>query len=253
MRAKSAPLAAIPRSRCAALDHHGVPPALRAELSDGGLEHALARALRFGTLPAAAPLLFAGPPGAGKTLTVARLAARLTLAGAPPLVVTTDGYRAAAAEQLAAFTRLLGLRLVVASTPRALARALRRRPAGRAVLIDATGCDPFARADLDAASALADAAGAQIAAVLAAGGEPNESAEHAACLAEAGARFLVATKLDLTRRIGGVLAAARAGDLRLTDAGTGPGVANGLTPLTPAFLAERLARQPRGGPDRGDV
>ncbi len=104
---------------------HGVPPELQARLDAGPLEDMLAAALRFGMLPlgvGAPPLLVTGPPGAGKTLTIARLATRLTLAGCPPLVVTADGRRAGAAEQLAAFTRVLGLPLLVADEPVALPR-----------------------------------------------------------------------------------------------------------------------------------
>ena len=44
---------------------------------------------------------------------------------------------------------------------------------------------------------------------------------------------------DAARRLGGVVAAAAAG-LPLTEAGTGPGVADGLTPLSPEWLARRL-------------
>ncbi len=132
-----------------ALRYHAVPLGLQAALATGPLPEALARFLRFGALPLGAqdpPLMLAGPPGAGKTSTIARLAVRLVLAGTVPMIVTADGYRAAAAEQLAAFTKLLGVSLVVAHTPRALARAMKRRPEGAPVLIDSTGCDALAAA-----------------------------------------------------------------------------------------------------------
>ena len=128
--------------------YHGIPADLADLLRQGPLEETLPAALSFGTLPTAlgeAPLLLAGPPGAGKTLTVARLATRLVLAGGSPLVITADGRRAGATEQLAAFTRLLGLNLVVATHPVTLGRALTRRASGETVLIDTPGCDPFDR------------------------------------------------------------------------------------------------------------
>ncbi|MBV8916189.1 MAG: hypothetical protein JOZ05_24535, partial [Acetobacteraceae bacterium] len=111
--------------REAMLHWHGVPEGLRSELACGELAAALAGSFTFGTLPlhaSAAPLLLLGPAGSGKTLTVARLATRLVLAGQKPLVVTADGNRAGAAEQLAAFTRLLGLTLIAADDPVMLAR-----------------------------------------------------------------------------------------------------------------------------------
>jgi flagellar biosynthesis protein FlhF len=75
--------------------------------------------------------------------------------------------------------------------------------------------------------------------VLPAGLDPAEAIEMAHAYAAAGANLLVATRLDLARRLGGVLAAAGAG-LALTEAGVGPGAADGMLPITPAWLAARL-------------
>jgi len=225
------------------LAYHDVPAKLRLALARGALEAALAACLRFAPLPLAPdnpPLLFAGPPGAGKTLTVARLATRLVLAGRTPLVITADGQRAGAVEQLAAFTRLLGIELVVASHPVTLGRALARRQPGAPVLIDAPGTDPLdleQRAELASLIATAEAT---VALVLAGNPNPTEAAELAVAFAEAGASLLVATRLDQTRRLGGILAAADAGQLALAEAGLGAGAADGLVPLTPALLAARL-------------
>ena len=55
-----------------------------------------------------------------------------------------------------------------------------------------------------------------------------------------GARHLLPTRLDAARRLGGVVSAAAEAGLALTEAGTGPGVADGLTPLSPEWLARRL-------------
>ena len=201
---------------------------------------------RSGIGAGAPPLLLAGPPGAGKTLTTARLATRLVLAGEAPVIVTADGKRVGAAEQLAAFTRLLRLNLLVASHPVTLGRALARRPDGAPVLIDTPGVDPFDPPQREELMALAATAGATVALVLPAGMDAEESADLAAAFAEAGATLLIATRMDLARRLGNVLAAAVAGRLALAEAGIGPGAADGLTALTPDFLAERLlaARAP---------
>lgn len=93
--------------RVAALSWHGVPLSLHPLLARGDLEVAIADALRFGPIPLEPyerPVMLAGPPGAGKTLTTARLATRLVMSGIAPMVITTDGRRAGATEQLAAFT-----------------------------------------------------------------------------------------------------------------------------------------------------
>lgn len=238
----------------AALEYHGVPADLRANLLDGALEQTLARDLRFARLhldPGAPPLLLAGPPGAGKTLTLARLATRLVIGGALPMVITTDGQRAGACEQLAAFTTLLGLELIIAAHPVALARALARRTHATPVLIDTPGLDPSDPAQHEELAGLAATAGATVALALPAGMDTAEAADLAADYANAGASLLIATRLDVCRRLGGILAAAAAGPLALSEAGIGPGAADGLTPLTPAVLATRLL-QTHPGPRHGE-
>lgn len=231
---------------------HNLPPRLRLALGGAAsrpgplseaLAGALAGALPFGALEleiGAPPLMVIGPPGSGKTLTIARLATRLVMQGLRPLVITADERRTGAAEQLAAYTRLLELTLIVAGTPELLQRALARRHAGMPVLIDTAGTDPFDAAQHADLIALASAAGAEVALVLPAGLDPLEAAELAGAFTAIGAVALVATRLDLSRRLGGILAAAAAGPLRLTEAGIGPGAADGLVPLTPALLADRM-------------
>ena len=234
------------------LGWHGLPCALAAQLAGTDIARSLAREFRFADLPCsagAAPLLLVGPPGAGKTTTAARIATRLKLTGYEPLVVTADGRRAGAAEQLAAFTRLLGLTLIVADSPAQLPKAIARRRDDAPVVIDMPGLNPAEPADQQFLRECRTATGAVIALVLPAGLDPADAEELAEHFHELGATLLVATRLDQSRRLGGILAAASVG-LALTDAGTSPSVADGLTPMTPEFLAERLAvkRKPRSVP-----
>jgi flagellar biosynthesis protein FlhF len=231
--------------RLAALAWHGVPQELYPALAHGDLESAVANALRFMALPLARdepPVMLSGPPGAGKTLTAVRLATRLVLSGVTPMVITTDTRRAGATEHLAAFTRLLGLPLLVASRPISLARALAQRRDGAPVLIDTAGSDPRKVNQAEELRELAAIAGAHLALVLQAGLDPGEATDLAIAHAECGAVSLIATRLDLARRMGGVIAAAAAPRLVLTEAGIGPDAADGLVPFTPALLAERLSR-----------
>ncbi len=226
---------------------HGVPAALAARLAGPDLAVALRDAFRFASLPIAAdgpPIMLTGLPGAGKTLTVARLATRMVLAGVVPMVITADGRRAGAAEELAAYTRLLGIGLVVASTPQTLARALAQRLPGAAVLIDTAGINPFAEPELTELASLVEAAGALPVLVMPAGQDFSEASEQAQAFAPIGARHLLPTRLDLARRLGSILAAASAADLILTEAGTGAGASDGLTPLSAEFLAARLSQGP---------
>jgi flagellar biosynthesis protein FlhF len=248
-RPEPPPALAAPPPPSDHLTFHSLPPALAARLRTGPLERMLGEALSFQPLPdgVARPLLLAGPPGAGKTLTCAKLAARAVMAGGPPpLVASTDLSRAGATAQLAAFTAVLGLTLAVAQTPGALGKAVQRRAEGAAAFIDTAGCDPFDPAQVTELVAVAAAVQADIALVLPAGMDPAEAADIARAFAAIGARCLVPTRLDVARRLGGVLAAAAAGPLALAEAGTGPGAADGLTPLSPEWLAPRLRNRGPG-------
>jgi flagellar biosynthesis protein FlhF len=232
---------AVPAARLPeTLRRHNLPAALGARLAGAPLAEALRRALRFDTLPQDGTLLLLGPPGAGKTLSCAKLATRLVLAGTPPLLVTADGRRAGAAEQLAAFARVLNLPLAVAATPGSLAKALARRADGQPAIVDMPGCDPFEEASLRRQETLNEAARGSAVLVLPAGMDAEEAAEAACVFRSLGCRHLLPTRLDAARRWGGVLAAASAADLALTEGGTGQDVATGLTPLSPEWLAQRL-------------
>ena len=239
----------------------GLPASLAAMLGGPDLKGNLAALLRFGPLPGGfaersphGRLLLAGLPGAGKTLSIARLATQLVLAGVRPAVITADGRRAGAAEELAAYTRLLGLDLMVASTPATLKRALTTGAcqAGGPVLIDTSGINPFVTAELDGLAELARAAEAEPVLVMAAGQDAEDSADQAEAFARAGVAHLLVTRLDLARRVGGVVMAAHAGKLTLTLACGAACATVPAEPMTPALLAGKLGvpTPSRTGADR---
>jgi flagellar biosynthesis protein FlhF len=156
-------------------------------------------------------------------------------------VITADGKRAGATEELAAFTKLLGINLVVACHPGTLGRAVAQR--GGPALIDTPGCNPFDAAALEEVTMLAGAASGTMVLVLPAGLDPAEATDLAHAFTSAGSRYLVATRLDIAHRLGGVLTAAATG-LALAEAGVGPGAADGLQPITPEWLTARLMTGP---------
>ena len=87
--------------------------------------------------------------------------------------------------------------------------------------------------------------------VLPAGGDAAESAEAAAAFARAGARALIATRLDTARRLGGLLCAVQAGPMALLAAGASPRIADPLHPINPVSLA-RLLLPGAAAPKPGD-
>jgi flagellar biosynthesis protein FlhF len=85
-----------------------------------------------------------GPTGAGKTTTIAKLAARWCMQhGCQDLaLVSTDGYRIGAREQLMTYARILGAPMHAANTGKELGRVLERLKAKKLILIDTAGMGP---------------------------------------------------------------------------------------------------------------
>jgi flagellar biosynthesis protein FlhF len=235
-----------PSPDAASLAFHGLSTVLGDRLAGGTLEAALEARLQFARLPdgIARPILLAGPPGAGKTLTCAKLIARRVLGGhPPPFVLSADGERAGGTEQLACYARLVGATMAVALTPPAILKALARRDPSQPAFVDTPGIDPFVPDQARLLHALATATQAHVVLVLPAGLDAAEAADQARAFAAIGATHLLATRLDATRRIGSVVAAGMAGRLALTEGGTGPYASQELIRLDPSWLAARLRRR----------
>ena len=210
------------------------------------LSGALAAVFSFAPVPdqgRSRPLLLVGPPGAGKTMTVAKLAARAVMARRPVRVIAADTVRAGAIEQLAAVARILGISLVTAEGPARLAPAVAAAAPEELVLIDGFGVNPYNAADRSEIAALIAAGNAEPMLVTAAGGDAVDAVEIARIFRDLGCSRMTVTRLDLTNRLGSVLAAAEGAKLAFAEAGTAPEIADGLVPLNPVVLARRLLAQ----------
>ncbi len=85
-----------------------------------------------------------GPTGAGKTTTIAKLAARWCMRhGSQDLaLVSTDGYRIGARDQLMTYARMLGAPMHAANNRNELVRVLERLRSKKMILIDTAGMGP---------------------------------------------------------------------------------------------------------------
>ncbi|MGH7013816.1 MAG: AAA family ATPase [Stellaceae bacterium] len=234
LRTQHAPLPLIERLIAhAAAPDRAVSPAER-------LEHALGAHYRFSSLddilhlPA---LLIVGPPGAGKTALVAKLTARLDPRRV--LAVSVDSGNVAGLAQLEDYVKMLGMALAVAEDAAAL-RATVGGAERRTVVIDtpaAVAGDDEAEERLREFKA---ASGAEIVLALPADLDAAEAEAVGAWAGGLGAKLMIATRLDLVRRVGAVLAAADAGGLAPLAASLAPHFAYGIKALTPALLAKRI-------------
>lgn len=196
-----------------------------------------------GDLPRRKPLLLSGPPGSGKTATIAKLAAAEVLAGNDVDVVTLDVGRAGGLDQLKGLLAPLDRAPIPVSSTADLPDVVNQCK-GDVVLVDSVGTNPFDPSDLGAISTLVSRADAELLLVLPAGQGCADSAEIARNYMALGARAMVVTQLDIARRFGGVLAAAEAG-LAFSKVGIGPTIGDGLSTLSADGLARLLLHRYR--------
>jgi len=249
-----------------ALDFHRVPSSLAERLLASAENflldspyQALGGALRtrFPVMPLTErlperPVMLVGLPGAGKTSTLAKLAACARGRNWSVTAITCDLLKAGAVEQLATYSKALQIQAYRARTALALQRAVERSKdqlvngdAGGAehnsmILIDTVGSNPLIAGDLEQLRELANAVDAEMVVVHAAGSDIAEAAELAALYAEIGATRLISTRLDTARRYGGILAAADAGKLAFAEMGVAPGIGDGLQIVGADALARLL-------------
>ena len=111
--------------------YHAAPTAPRAPAHEIPLTAASSSAV----------VMLIGPTGAGKTTTIAKLAARAALIDHRRVsLVTLDNYRVGGIDQIRTFAELIGVPLQVADGPAQLARLL--DPASDLTLIDTAGRSP---------------------------------------------------------------------------------------------------------------
>lgn len=237
-----------------ALLRHGVPAELNQRLVDSledfdtrdpmmAMAAALDAVFSFQPLPdgkAPRPFMLVGPPGGGKTLTVAKLCARCALQKRPVGVISTDTIRAGGIEQLQAFTRVLKLRLITVEDPTALSDAVEVSRGMEQVLVDSAGRNPYNAQDMKDLREFITATDVEPVLVMPAGLDPVEAVEIAKAFRAVGAKRLLATRMDMARRYGSLLAAAHEAGLAFADVSATTKVADGLTALTPTILAKMM-------------
>jgi flagellar biosynthesis protein FlhF len=198
-------------------------------------------------------LLLAGPPGAGKTATAAKIAAHARLAGRTVRLIAADAAGAGAVARLESFANHLGVAIVVADSAENLS-SLIVDAAGENTLtiIDTAGFDPRNAKARTAFTALARIEHVEALGILSACNDAEEISDTVRALLTLGARRLVITCLDLSRRAGALLAAATQG-ADLAHVTRSPFVAGGLETLTPLSLSRLLIESEIGRADRGSA
>lgn len=197
-------------------------------------------------------LMLVGPPGSGKTLAIAKLATRATMKGLKVAVITTDTLRAGGVEQLAAFTRILDIPLQKAANATELQHTLAKCQSADMILIDSGGFNPFNKGEMRDLARLIAAGNIDPILVMPAGSDAQECGEIARIYGALGVQTMMPTRLDISRRLGGLLSAAHYGGMIFADASDTPQVADGLQPLSPQHLAQLLMPQTHPASQQGE-
>lgn len=237
-----------------ALAHQLAEAAEKSGLSDMTLALASALDRRMRTSPldmsASHALLLVGPSGAGKTAVAAKIAAHARLVGRNVKLVASDTAGAGAVARLETFGEHLGIVTAIAESAEDVAQAVADGVEDNVLtIIDTAGFDPRNGRARAAYAALARVPHIEALGVVSATADSEEIAEIAAALVTLGANRLVATGLDVTRRLGALLAAATHGPA-LAHVTRSPFVAGGLETLTPLSLSRLLIESRTGSADR---
>ena len=202
---------------------------------------AIEHLFHFTPLPTGAhdkPMMMVGPPGSGKTLAVAKMAARGVMNGLKVGVITTDTVRAGGIEQLQSFTNLLRINLKKAGNADELRLLISEMRGFDQILIDTSGINPFNTDDVKTLARLIGAADVEPYLVMPGGIDAEESGEMARVFSTIGIHTIIPTRVDMARRLGGLLSAAHQGGMTFADASNTPKVADGLISLSPKNMAK---------------
>lgn len=191
--------------------------------------------------------MLVGQPGSGKTTTIAKLATQSTLNQIETSVITADTTKAGAIEQLAAFTRVLKLDLLKVSTPEQLKRAIKDAEKSKHIFIDCPGINAFDPDSMKELHSFIKVTEMDLIVVIPGGIDVEEAAEIARAFAIIGAKYLLPTRIDMSRRLGGLLAAADQAKLSFIAMGNRPDIASGLESLDSKKLAELILPRKQGG------
>ncbi len=231
--------------------------------SVAALAAALEDRFQFDPLPIAPPhpIMAVGLPGHGKTVTIAKLAARATVENVRSQIISTDAERTGAEAQAEAYGNLLKIPVDHTETIDAMSLVLDQRTDrigieaadGReACFIDTAAANPFQPDEVQTLRRQIEVgrsvAAAEPVLILAASGDPKSMAETAREFSKLGVSRMIVTQLDISRRIGGVLAAAEIAGLSFAQFSDTPYLARGVAVATPLRLSQLILGHTRSTP-----
>jgi len=180
--------------------------------------------------------VFVGPPGAGKTTTIAKIAAQQRVREGRRIgLVAADGYRVGAVEQLRLYAEVIGAPLTVARSVDELDHAL--ATARRPILIDTPGRSPNDDVSREMFRVVGRHPGVRTHLVLPASLPPAHLRRTLDRFHEARPSRVVITKLDEADSLAPLVGVLREAALPISFVGTGQRVPEDLHRATPPAIA----------------
>ncbi len=188
--------------------------------------------------------VFLGPTGVGKTTTLAKLAARLSLQESEKVgLITIDHYRIGAVEQLRTYSEIMDLPLEVVMAPQDLYKAMMRLEGCDRILVDTAGRSTGDKEQLaDLASYIDMLLPADIHLVISATTRRQDVNYIADSFKKLKYNHLIVTKLDETNSYGTVINSSYYTKLPLVYLTDGQRVPEDLKPASKLDLAGLLWR-----------
>jgi flagellar biosynthesis protein FlhF len=189
--------------------------------------------------------VFIGPPGAGKTTTIAKIASQERARTGKRLgLCAGDGFRVGAVEQLRLYATILAAPFIIARTPAELEAALDQ--ARKPLLVDTAGRSPSDQASRDMLRVLAGRRDVRTHLVIAASTPATLVSRQFDRFAEARPTRVVLTKLDEAESLAPLVPVLRERQLPVSYLGIGQAVPEDLQRATPAALAAWVSGEALG-------
>jgi flagellar biosynthesis protein FlhF len=226
-----------------------LPPGGGSQATKSRLGEAFGRLIRFaGTLKLRknSPRIIAlvGPTGVGKTTTTAKLAAMHAFnRGNKVALITMDIFRVGAVEQLKTYSRIMGIPLEVASTPKELEKAVEKHSDCDLIFIDTAGRSHKDKEKLNEMKQFfADKIPLEVFLCLSATTKDRELSEILNRFSIFQISKVVFTKIDESESFGNMINLLMKGNLQIAYFTTGQRVPEDIEVATPAKLADIILR-----------